>query len=79
MRLPTHYQEAVLLYSNLDRSVNISNLPIEDGVRQRFNAFMRKTRDYKGLKETEMAPHFKEDFGDTYWYFYFFVRKIKTN
>ena len=31
------------------------------------------------MKEAEMAPYFKEDYGDTYFYFYFFVRKIKTN
>lgn len=79
MRLPTHYQEAALLFSSISRSVDISNLPIEEGVKSRFNAFMRKTKDYKGMKEEEMAPHFKKDFGDTYWYFYFFVRKIKTN
>ena len=78
-RLPTHYQEAILLFSNLDRSIDVSNLPIENSVRLRFNSFMNRTKRYKGMKEPEMAPLFKDDFGDTYWYFYFFVRNIKTN
>lgn len=79
MRMPTHYQEAVLLYSALNRNIDISRIPIDNVLRQRFTAFMRKTKDYKGLKEAEMAPHFKKDFGNTYWYFYFFVRDLKTN
>lgn len=78
-RLPIHYQEAVVLFQNLDRSVDASNLPINQAVRLRFDSFMRRSKKYKGQKEEEMAPHFKEDFGDTYWYFYFFVRNIKTN
>ena len=31
------------------------------------------------MKEEEMAKYFKDDYADTYFYFYFFVRKIKTN
>lgn len=79
MRLPTHYQEAVLLFSSLNKGIDASRIPIDGRVRQRFTAFMRKTQNYKGMKEKEMAPHFKKDFGDTYWYFYFFVRELKTN
>lgn len=79
MRLPTHYQEAVILFSQLNRNIDASRIPIDERVRQRFNSFMRKTRDYKGMKEKDMAPYFKKDFSDTYWYFYFFVRELKTN
>ncbi len=78
-RLPTHYQEAIILFSNLDKSVDVSRIPIDKSVDIRFKSFMNRVKMYKGMKEDEMAPHFKEDFGDTYWYFYFFVRKIKTN
>lgn len=78
-RLPTHYQEAIVLFSNLDKSVDVSRIPIDKSVDIRFKSFMNRVKMYKGMKEDEMAPHFKEDFGDTYWYFYFFVRKIRTN
>lgn len=77
--LPLHYQEAVVLFQNLDRSVDASMLPVNQSVRLRFDTFMRRCKKYKGMKEAEMAPYLKEDFGDTYWYFYFFVRNIKTN
>ncbi len=78
-KLPRHYQEAVLMFQNLDRSIDASQLPIDNAVRVRFNSFMKKTTRYKGWSEADMAPYFKEDFGDTYWYFYFFVRGIKSN
>jgi hypothetical protein len=41
--------------------------------------FMQLVSKHKGKSEEEMAPYFKEDFGDSYFYFYFFVRNIKTN
>lgn len=77
-RLPTHYQEAVILFSHLDKSVDVSRIPIDKSVDIRFKSFMNRVKMYKGMKEEEMAPNFS-DFSDTYWYFYFFVRKIRTN
>ena len=52
---------------------------ISKSTKHRFDAFIKRTTSHKGKKEEEMAPFFKGDFGDTYFYFYFFVRKIKTN
>lgn len=77
-RVPHHFQEAILLFTNLSKDVT-TNIPIDASIQRRFEAFLKKTQNYKGKKETEMAPHFVEEFGDTYWYFYFFVREIKTN
>ena len=77
-RVPHHFQEAILLFTNLSKDVT-TNIPIDASIQRRFEAFLKKTQEYKGKKETEMAPHFVEEFGDTYWYFYFFVREIKTN
>ncbi len=90
--LPTHYQEAALLfyeletrnhsklsameYQELEKVVN-SFVPMK--VRSKIRRFMALVTEHKGKSEAEMAPYFKEDFGDTYFYFYFFVRNIKTN
>ena len=46
---------------------------------RRFDAFIKKTTQYKGMKEADMAVYFKDEYADTYFYFYFFVRKIRTN
>ena len=77
-RVPHHFQEAIILFTNLSKDVT-TNIPIDPVIKKRFDKFLKKTQDYKGMKEIEMAPHFVKEFGDTYWYFYFFVREIKTN
>lgn len=77
-RVPMHIQEAVQLFTTLSKDIT-TNMPIDAAVKRRMEKFIAKTKEYKGMKETEMAPYFVEEFGDTYWYFYFFVRNIKTN
>ena len=83
--LSKHYQEAFLLFLTLDKGQTVKvgagfvDKYISMTTRHRFDAFIKRTTAHKGKKENEMAPFFKDDFGDTYLYFYFFVRKIKTN
>ena len=82
--LPKHYQEAVLLFLNLDKnSVQVPQAFIDrfisPGVDRSMQAFLRRVSQNKGKSEAEMAPAFTDDFKDTYFYFYFFVRNIKTN
>ncbi len=83
--LPMHYQEAVLLFYNVDkgRTVQVPDAFFEkfisSATNRKMNDFMRLVSQHKGKSEDEMAPYFKEEFGDTYFYFYFFVRNIKTN
>ncbi|MBR5455611.1 MAG: hypothetical protein IKU76_01510 [Bacteroidaceae bacterium] len=84
--LPRHYQEAFLLFYNLDRGKEVSvnkeffQRFISANTQRRFDSFLKKVGQYKGKKkEDELAPLFKDEYGDTYLYFYFFVRKIRTN
>jgi hypothetical protein len=83
--LPRHYQEAVLLFLNVDkgRTVQVPKAFLDKFVSVSTNTkmtrFMQLVSQHKGKSEAEMAPYFKEEFGDTYFYFYFFVRNIKTN
>lgn len=79
LRIPTHYQEALLLYANIDRRADISKFKFDKKIEQRFRDFSKLTSKYRGMTEEQMAPYFKDDFGDTYWYFYFFIRDIKSN
>ncbi len=78
LRIPTHYQEALLLYGNIDRRADLSHFKFDKKIEQKFRAFLKLTKKYKGMDEMQMAPYFKDEFGDTYWYFYFFVRNIKS-
>ena len=85
VRLPKCYQEALLMFLNIDKGNTVTVSPefidryVSKSVQRKLEAFVAKTKKYKGMKEEEMAPYFKKEYGDTYFYFYFFVRKIKTN
>lgn len=77
-RVPHHFQEAIILFTNLNKDIT-TNIPIDFKVKSRFESFINEVQKHKGMKEEDMAPLFVEKYGDTYWYFYFFVRNIKTN
>ena len=85
VKLPKNYQEALLLFLNLDKGKTVNVAPefidryVSKSVQRRLENFVSKTKKYKGMKEAEMAPYFTDEYGDTYFYFYFFVRKIRTN
>lgn len=76
--MPIHYQEAALLYGTLEKSVDISRMPFDPLVKQRFDEFMNWVKKYNGKGEKEMEPFFREHFGDTFFYQYFFVRGVKS-
>lgn len=77
-RMPKHYQEAAILYGNLEKGVDISHMPFDADVRQSFNEFMDLTRRYGNLPESELAEMFRPRFGNTFYYFYFLVNNIPT-
>ena len=80
-RMPTHYQEAALLYGNLEKDVDISKMPFDKSVKMRFQDFMRFAQKH-AVKDVERDPEakklFYDRFGDTFWYFYFFIRDVKS-
>ena len=80
-RMPTHYQEAALLYGNLEKTVDISKMPFDKKVEARFKDFMRFAQKH-AAENVERDPKakklFYERFGDTFWYFYFFIRDVKS-
>ena len=81
-RMPVHYQEAALLYGNLEKTVDVSNMPFDKAVKMRFQEFMRFAQKH-AVKDVERDPEakklFYDRFGDTFWYFYFFIRDVKSH
>ena len=79
--MPIHYQEAAYLYGNLEKNVDISNMPFDRRKivdrYQKFNnqvqAFMRQ-----GLNEEQVAEAVRPAFGDTFWWFYYFCNNVKS-
>lgn len=82
-RMPTHFQEAALLYGNLEPGkVDISKMPFDKPIEMKFKSFMEYARknamgDY-AERDPEIRQKFYEQFHDTYYYFYFFIRDVKS-
>lgn len=80
-RMPTHYQEAAMLYGNLEKNVDISKMPFDKAVKMRFQDFMRFAQKH-AVENVERDPEakklFYDRFGNTFWYFYFFIRDVKS-
>ncbi|KAA6301808.1 MAG: hypothetical protein EZS26_001971 [Candidatus Ordinivivax streblomastigis] len=78
-RIPVHYQEAALLYSYLEKKVDVRNFALDKGIVDRFNQLVAMSQKYEYNSEERNKVLFKPQFGDTFWYYYFFVKDIKTN
>ena len=80
-RMPTHYQEAALLYGNLEKNIDISKMPFDKTVKMRFQDFMRFAQKH-AVENVERDPEakklFYDRYGNTFWYFYFFIRDVKS-
>lgn len=76
--LPKHYQEAAILFSTLENEVDWHELDIDPQTASRFDRFMDMARQNAGFSEEYNSQAFSPQFGDTYWYYYFFVNNLKT-
>ena len=78
--MPIHYQEAAYLYGNLEKSVQINNMPFDRKVVNRYLQFSNQTQAYieKGLNDEQIAEIMKRNFGDTFWWFYFFCNNVES-
>lgn len=73
--LPTHLQEAVLLFSQMYQ-VDITGLPVSDVTKQRYNDFFGQVR--QNADDNYSRTALKPQFGQTYWYYFFYVDDIIT-
>lgn len=80
-RMPTHYQEAAWLYGNLEPGkVDISGMPFDESVKRSYLDFCKFNQQLgPDMSEAEKAVRFRPIFGNTFYYFYFLVRNVKTN
>lgn len=78
-RIPRHYQEAALLFAQLQGNVDISEVPIDDEIRQRFGQLIDASTRNAQMGDEYNARMMRPQYGDTYWYYYFFVTDLKTN
>lgn len=78
-KIPLHYQEAAILFAALEQKYDISQLPLDSDVKSRFERLVQESSANSSLGDEENARRLKPSFGDSYWYYYFFVKGLKTN
>ncbi len=77
-RIPRHYQEAALLFANYEKTVDISALNLDKKIVDRFNEFLQMTSQFYDTSN-EANKKFFSPYSDTYWYYFFFMKGIKTS
>lgn len=77
-RIPIHFQEAALLFANLTK-MDITGAPFDPKVVSDFKTFLSMVQQYGNYPESSMKEFFKEPFGKTYWYYYFFLKNLETD
>lgn len=76
--LPRHYQEAAILFSTLEHKVDWRQFEISTEVQKDFEEFMKMAQTNANMSDEYNLEAFKPRFGNTYWYYYFFINDLKT-
>ena len=76
-KIPTHYQEAALMVAQLQGGVSVADLPIDTAIGKRFQRLVQASA--QGGDNAANGAFLRPEFGNTYWYYYFFVEGLKTN
>lgn len=79
--MPIHYQEAAFLYGNLEKNVDISHMPFDrDKIINRYTKFHQSSQALlrQGMSPEQAGEVLRPVYGDTFWWFYFFCRDVKS-
>jgi hypothetical protein len=75
-KIPRHYQEAALIFAFHNENYNISNIPFDKEVLDRFNAYMTVIKSLY-TQNQKMNERFFTSFRDTYWNYKYFTSQLK--
>jgi hypothetical protein len=70
--VPTHYQEAALLFYSFDGNADLSKIAFNADIISEFKEFAKMKNQYKQYPADKLKTLFFDRFGKTYWYYYFF-------
>ena len=79
--MPIHYQEAAYLYGNLEKNIDIQKMPFDQQrIVKRYAEFQNMSQSMlaQGMTAEQVGEACKPVFGDTFWWFYFFCRNVKS-
>ena len=74
--LPRIFQEAGYLFANMQQRSDAEAMPFNEDVKKNFRAFMSKLQQYKGASIQQLRGALYPQFGNTYYYEYFFLKDI---
>lgn len=77
--IPVHYQEAALLYAYFIGNIDISKYKFDKEVLNNFQKFVNLLQQYMQHSREESKLIFSKNFGNTFWYYYFFDDQIKVD
>lgn len=72
--LRTHMQEAALLFNHLERKFPLDVSRFDPAVINHFKDFVAMANQYAKYPESAVVDLYRQRFGDTYWFYYFFVK-----
>lgn len=76
LQFPQNVQEAILLYSSLEK--DDMGIPIDESVTDSYESFQKYTMNSSFRSEKEASFPMWLNFGKTFYYYYYFVRGLKT-
>ncbi len=80
--IPIHYQEAAYLYGTLEpQTVSIKNMPFDKlRIIERYKRFDQTVSGYinRGMTTQQAGEACRAQFGNTFWWFYFFCNDVKS-
>jgi len=76
--MPRHFQEAAYLYGHLEKTIDISGMPFDDAVRKSHDGFMQMAVRCQKMTNEQMMDAFYPQYGNTFYYNYFLMRKLKS-
>ena len=71
--IPTHYEEALLVYQNMNPTENITaQYPISQQTISRFNDYVQAYKQVRSTPDKQMMKNLHQQFGNTYWFYFHF-------
>ena len=78
-KIPRHYQEAALLFANLQGNIDLSQVNIDADIKERFDNLIAEANANSQYGDEYNATRLRPLYGNTYWYYFFFTTGLKTN
>ena len=75
--IPRIFQEAAILFGNIENRPNVNNLPFDRGVRESFAAFVKEAQKYDGQQAIVGRTDLYPTFGNTYYFYFYFLQDMQ--